>query len=351
MKTNFLNILTSFLFALVMSGFLSAASGIPLLYILPVLLSASFLPLPQGVLRDGLNTEVWIDQVRERFYPKNDFLSEVEDMSQFVDYDKINLAAAGVEPNVVINRTVYPIPMSQRQDQALELVLENLSTDSTLVQDAETVELSYNKLESVVRGHRSSLMKQKGNRALFNYAPDDENKPDKTPIIKSSGKDNGNGLKIITPEDILNMEKTWDEADLPEEGRRLIFDSRLWWEFVAQSDELKRQQQYNAEVGTLPYQFVQIGSVIVRKRTNMPRYNDDAGTYTKVAWGGSAADREARCAVGYITTEVMKADGTMKMFDKVDDPDYQGTIVNFFNRFVAVPVREIGQAAIVQAQV
>src|SRR5438034_11676694 len=47
------------------------------------------------LLYDGLATEIWLPDVMEDFYPDNSFLSEPEDMSQFVNKDVINLAEAG----------------------------------------------------------------------------------------------------------------------------------------------------------------------------------------------------------------------------------------------------------------
>lgn len=47
----------------------------------------------------------------------------------------------------------------------------------------------------------------------------------------------------------------------------------------------------------------------------------------------------------------MKADGTVHMYAKYDDPEERGTIVGFDKRFIAVPIRNKGIGAIVSKKV
>lgn len=43
----------------------------------------------------------------------------------------------------------------------------------------------------------------------------------------------------------------------------------------------------------------------------------------------------------------MKADGTIDMFARIDDPEERGTIVGFQKRFIAMPIRNKGIGAII----
>ena len=45
----------------------------------------------------ALNREVWIDQVKEGFYPDDSFLQKVTDYSQFVDHNRLHIAGRVVE--------------------------------------------------------------------------------------------------------------------------------------------------------------------------------------------------------------------------------------------------------------
>ena len=46
-----------------------------------------------------LNKEVWVEQLKENFYPDSSFLKYVRDFSTLVENDAINMASAGVDPN------------------------------------------------------------------------------------------------------------------------------------------------------------------------------------------------------------------------------------------------------------
>ena len=45
----------------------------------------------------ALNREVWIDQVKEGFYPDDSFLQKATDYSQFVDHNRLHIASAGID--------------------------------------------------------------------------------------------------------------------------------------------------------------------------------------------------------------------------------------------------------------
>ena len=49
----------------------------------------------------ALNREVWIDQVKEGFYPDDRFLQKATDYSQFVDHNRLHIASAGIDPKVL----------------------------------------------------------------------------------------------------------------------------------------------------------------------------------------------------------------------------------------------------------
>ena len=72
----------------------------------------------------ALNKEVWINQIKEKFYPEDSFLKAVTDMSEFVDNDKIHMPSAGIDPQVLVNSTTYPISIVKREDDDFTAVLD-----------------------------------------------------------------------------------------------------------------------------------------------------------------------------------------------------------------------------------
>ena len=97
----------------------------------------------------GLNKQVWTTQLMSNFYPESSFLRYVKDFTTLVDNDIINMAEAGVDPNVLINNTTYPIKVVQRVDKPISIELDLFETENTLVRRPEVIEYSYDQLESV----------------------------------------------------------------------------------------------------------------------------------------------------------------------------------------------------------
>ena len=113
----------------------------------------------------ALNKEIWIAQIKEGFYPNRIFLNKVMDYSAEVENDKIHFASAGIDPNVLINNSTYPIAIVGRQDIDNSIVLDKFETENTIVRRPEAIEYSYDKLESVIRQHRQVLQTSTAKKA------------------------------------------------------------------------------------------------------------------------------------------------------------------------------------------
>ena len=88
-------------------------------------------------------------------------------MTPMVEYNKINLAEAGVAPDVLVDNKDYPVPTMSRTDTPLELTLHTFDTKNTVVRNVEEMETAYAKMESVVRQHRNTLQAKTAAYALI----------------------------------------------------------------------------------------------------------------------------------------------------------------------------------------
>ena len=104
-----------------------------------------------------LAKEVWTNQLMQNFYPDSAFLSYAKDFSGLVDNDAINMAEAGLDPEVLVNNTTYPIKVVERTDKPIRIELDTFETENTLVRRPEVIEYSYDKLETVLMAHRNTL--------------------------------------------------------------------------------------------------------------------------------------------------------------------------------------------------
>ena len=104
----------------------------------------------------AIEKQIWISMLMEGFYPDRSFLARSVDMTPMVEYNKINLAEAGVAPDVLVDNKDYPVPTMSRTDTPLELTLHTFDTKNTVVRNVEEMETAYAKMESVVRQHRNT---------------------------------------------------------------------------------------------------------------------------------------------------------------------------------------------------
>ena len=90
----------------------------------------------------ALKREVWIDQVKEGFYPDDSFLQKATDYSQFVDHNRLHIASAGIDPKVLVNNTTYPISVIGRDDEDNEIRLDKFETENTIHAAREICEVA-----------------------------------------------------------------------------------------------------------------------------------------------------------------------------------------------------------------
>jgi hypothetical protein len=272
-----------------------------------------------------LNKQIWIDQLLEGYYPADSFLSASRDLSALVEYNKINLAEAGVMPNVLIDNTSYPVPTSSRDDIPRELTLKTLDTENTVVRNVEEMELAYNKMESVIYGHRMALRQKSAQLAAWNWAPQ-ANSADTPVLMASDSKVNAKGYKAFSFQDILNLEAEFDAFDLPETGRVLLLNPLHKKDLMAEDMKLYKQILGDKKAFSFDLHISNLTPLF-------------SATGAKQAFGSVKTATSALASIAWHKDEVMRADGTVDLFATYKDPKERGDIIGFQKRFVALPFR------------
>lgn len=290
-----------------------------------------------------LNTQIWVDQIQKNLYPAVLFLNYAKKFDQFVNADIINIADAGFDPEVLINNTTYPIAISERQDTNRSFELDLFETENTLVSYPKSIEYSYDKLESVIYGHRMALQTKIGMKAAHAYAPASD--ATNTPVIETTGDNNGDGFKRIRVEDILKLKRRYDLLDIPQDKRFLVLDPRHTEDLIL--FDLKAFKDITDFANGVPKRFAGFN---ILEFTKNPTYN--ATTKAKKPFGAIADPAtDTFCSFAFSSDEVMRADGTMKMYERANDPELRGTVIGFDKRFIAMPIRNKGVGAIISAKV
>lgn len=289
----------------------------------------------------ALNKQVWIKQILDGFYPDDSFLKKAVNYSQFVENDKLHIASAGIDPNVLINNTTYPIKVVGREDQDNEITLDKFETENTMVRRPDAIEYSYDKLESVIRQHRATLQKSVAMKAAHAFAPDADTND--TPIVTTTGE-TVNGRKRLTFADILTLKERFDDAEIPLEERYIILHPKHVSDLLLQ--DIKLFKNITDLQDGEPFKFAGFGCFSF---PHMPTYKVVESELQKVPFAEAKTTQFA--SVAFYAKEVMRADGDIYMYSVEDDPKERATIVGFDKRFIALPIRGKGIGAIVSTMV
>lgn len=297
--------------------------------------------LARFVFTAGLLKEIWISRLMEKFYPTAPWLARSQDFSGNVQYNTINLAEIGADPVVLINNTTYPVPYVDRTDVPLALPLDYYDTTTTVVYNAEAVQLAYNKMDTVIAQHGKALAAAQSAKAAWNFAPAAVTAF--TPIIPTFGYPKTTyaaGARLpFSFAMIIAAAQAFDALNLPQDGRILVL--------CTQHKQDLLNQDVNLFKGFTDYKSGMIGQLYgfdIYTSTQCPTYNNN--TIVKNAFGAAPAGTDAICSFFFMASEVMRAVGTMDLFSRLRDPDVRGDLVGFQQRFVALSIRGKYQGAI-----
>ena len=274
----------------------------------------------KGIAMEGLQTEVWIAGIKENPIPNDSFLYKSVDLSQYVENNKLHLAEAGVEPQVhedYFASSSSALPVATIDDIANEVVLKTYSTEQTLHRELQEIELSYDKRSSVIQRHRASLAKNLGKRAAWSWAPQKDNEWNKVLALTSSDS-------IIDA--IIDLKQFMEEKDIVE-GVNICFtpehfarirkeDKRLY------KDIMNEKQMYGINV----FQYSQ-----------NPLY--DGTTKEKKPFGAVKASSDKRATFMWVTSEVFRCFGDVKMYATLRDAGLQADAISFAQRALVGVIR------------
>lgn len=298
----------------------------------------------QGMFFAGLYKEIWLDALKDNFYPASGFLSRSTDMSAFVENEVINLAEIGADPAVLRNNTTYPIAVADRTDSPLALPLDIYDTENTRIRNAKNVEIAYDKVASVVKQHKNALLKRFTMQAAHSWAP--ASNATNTPVLAATGADNGLGNRKLTIKDVISLMQKFDSLDYPREGRILVLNPMHHADLLQEDKDLFKSFA-NASSGTI----MNLYGFEVYVSTATPRFNKSTGA--KVAFGAASAGTDTVASFAYLETEVMRCEGTYEMFhqEKGTNPTERADVIGFQARSLFLPIRTKGFAAIYSAAI
>lgn len=284
------------------------------------------------VLRAGVYTEIWTGELVKtlRSGLAGTWLDGVPDQSSIVNNDVIHLVEVGVDPDVLINNTTYPIPLQALDDKDIAISLDKFQSKVTPITDDELYAISYDKMARVKESHGNAINDAKFAKAAHALCATENTKT--TPVLKTSGDvDKETGRKRLTPDDLVEMKRALDNLKVPSENRRLVLCPDHVNDLLLVDQRFREQYNIDRNTGKVGnlygFQIYEYG--------NNPVYTV-AGKKKDV--GATSDTGEFQCSFAFYTPRVFKATGSTKMYfsEAQKDPEYQHNKINFRHYFICM---------------
>lgn len=284
------------------------------------------------VLRAGVYTEIWTGELVKtlRSGLAGTWLDGVPDQSSIVNNDVIHLVEVGVDPDVLINNTTYPIPLQALDDKDIAISLDKFQSKVTPITDDELHAISYDKMARVKESHGNAINDAKFVKAAHALCATEDSKT--TPVLKTSGAaDKETGRKRLTPDDLVEMKRALDNLKVPSENRRLVLCPDHVNDLLLVDQRFREQYNIDRNTGKVGNLY---GFQIYEYGGN-PVYTT-AGK--KKAVGATSDTGEFQCSFAFYTPRVFKATGSTTMYysEAQKDPEYQRNKINFRHYFICM---------------
>ena len=302
----------------------------------------------------GLQVEIWENHIEGNLFKNNEFLLASTDASQYVLMGKVvHIPQAGALPNIVKNRafTGSPIIATQRTDTDVTYALDEYTSDPIQIPNADTIELSYSKRESVLMEHEAALRQTIADIMIINWCPSVAGS-----IIRTTGEDTdthltgttGTRKKMVT-KDVKNAQKVMNKQNFPMEGRYALLSADMY----SQLQDDMTQTQYRDFSSAMDEKTGVIGKLFgftFYQRSAVASYTNDA-TPVVNAFGAAANVDDNDIALFWQVSAVERAVGATKFYQDQNNPLYFGDIYSMLQRMGGRKRRtnQEGIVALVQA--
>jgi hypothetical protein len=281
-----------------------------------------------------LQTEVWVADIKEKLFPSNAFQTQALDDSMFVSNRYVNLANAGNLPKVQRNRTTIPAVMTKRDDEAINYMVHEFTSNPTPIQDIEEIETAYNKRQSVLKGHIDMQNLKMANWCQYAWAATQS-----ANIIRTTGSTRAAVIpgatstrKAITLNDIFRAKGILDDMDVPEEGRVMLIPAYMYNDLLAAEKTSLVNLQTTGESVVQQGEFIRLlgFQIFKRGKRNVLSYTNAGTPVPRIATNSEDSEYSvltaANAAVLFWHPDfVRRALGAIKVYYNEDDPTLFGS--------------------------
>jgi hypothetical protein len=286
-----------------------------------------------------LLTRQFLSEIQPQLFPSTGFLSRALNDDAFVNNNSVELPHSGTIPAVEVDRSVLPATIAKRTDAATQYILEELTTDPTLLQDSEALTVAYDKRQSILSQHSAKIMSRASNRALYAWAGGASSFIPTTGTARAkTGPSQTGNANAVTLADLLEVKRRFHADDVipdnaPVNGVGVITPSMY-------NDILQINQLTDAEKFGTPA----LPSGVVARILGFDIYVRSSVTVLEVgdtlkAEGAAAAATDQDAAVFFSPSYVRRAVGAMNVYVNQGIAEYYGDVMSVMVRFGATFAR------------
>ena len=215
-----------------------------------IYLATTAIPKPKNVL-GAVTVEIWTDYIISELWKENEFLKRAFNDDQYVlSGSVVHIPQSGGRPTIVKNRSSFPATAVKRADTDLTYALDVYTSDPTHIPNAELMEISYDKIDSVLGEHMASLKETIGDEMLYKWAATAAGAILRTTgaaVGSHTGSATGN-RKIFVKEDLKAMQTKFNKDNVPKKDRVALFDSELLSQLQDDEDLKKRDRSMELDM-------------------------------------------------------------------------------------------------------
>lgn len=293
----------------------------------------------------ALNKQIWQNTIVENFFPENSFAAKSVDDSQYVNFKTVHIPNAGLPSGVKKNRTEYPATATLREDHDKEYTIDEFTTDPVHISNAETVELSYDKRNSVINQDRQQLIMVAHESLLREWAKNATIERCTGKIVAAEGSHVTGYRKTISKANVSHLQYLFNKDNIPVEGRYLLLDALMYQDLIddlTEKELMAFQQAADVKKGVVGqlygFSIMQRSSVLVENADNIKEFAADE----------AAADNLA--GIAWQQDCVSRALGDVQMFANTNDATFYGDVYSFLVRTGGSKRRYDNKGVIVLAQ-
>lgn len=278
--------------------------------------------LYKGNLMEGLQTEVWIADIKEQPLPDTSFIAQSQDLSAYVKNNTLHLAEAGVDPDVHLNyftQNDEELPIQAINDIPHEVLLQIWSTSQTKHNNLLEAELSYDKRASVLNRHRNALAKNMAQRTAFNWGAATNDEFNK--ILNLAAADS-----VI--DGLYDMQAFMRDHDLDMTNLNVLLTSDHASRI--RKEDKKLYKEISSEKGATIADF----KVFFYSKT--PFYTA-AGV--KKAWGSAVESGDKKASIIWSSEEVFRCTGDVEIYPTIKHSGWQADLFSMGQRALNGKIR------------